>query len=319
MPSMSGDPHSSLGKGGNNDDESAGMDVNRMDSAALQDVIQYAGVDLKEESELFLRHHEQHHFLSLANQQPLGKDIRLRHDHWLNGARLKSLVSNAVLPQGVVDMNEDCLDLIAAALQRRLADVVTDLVAISRHRVDMGRAHFKIKIDNDPKRLTWLVDQYLAGEDERVKNGQGALGSSDALAMARAKMRKMEGASGGGKRGGEDAVVKTKLANVTAAVATGLQLKSWMTDPSIHHMDPSTNPNNNTNSPSGTQQATSEPHVVPPLHFSQAASMTPISDRELHTQYAARTVASKDLIYYMENDPHLRHSNILLSLYNTQT
>ncbi|PJF17294.1 Transcription initiation factor TFIID component TAF4 domain-containing protein [Paramicrosporidium saccamoebae] len=279
---------------GGEDDSAGGFDVNKLDSTALQDVIQYSGVDLKAEAEMLMKGHDS--FLSAVNV-PTGKDPRMHFDYYMNGARLKALVTAAVVPKGITDMNEDCLDMISLAVQRRLVNIISELVDISKNRCEWGRSRFKIRIDNDPKKQLWLVDQYLAGENERVKSGQGGLGSADSLALARAKMKRTE------KRAGEDVAVKTKLANVTAAVATGLQLKSWMTDPSALA------------APQPQHDASQEtgPTKIP-LHFSQAPSMTPIADRDMQNMFASRCVAVKDLIYYAENDPHLRKSNLLLTL-----
>lgn len=296
-------------------DDDGGFDVNKLDSSALQDVIQYSGVDLKAEAEMILRGSDAFlsSSLSAAPTAPVGKDPRVSFDYFCNGARLKALVSTAVLARGVADMNEDCLDMIALAVQRRLSQVVADLAAISRHRVDYGRARFKIKIDNDPKRQLWLVDQYLQIENEKVKVGQGSLGSADSLAVARAKLRRAE------KKSGEDVVVKTKLANVTAAVATGLQLKSWMTDASALAAAPLSDPSSAPAAAGGAAGAAPDAGGASsklPLHFAQVPSATPVSDRELQTQFATRTVTIKDLLYYAEHDPHLRHSTFLLSLYH---
>lgn len=274
-----------------------GFDVNRLDSAALQDVIQYSGVDLRAEAEMIMRGHES--FLSSVNV-PVGKDPRMHYESFLNGLRMKALISAAVMPRGITDMSEDCLDMLALAVQQRLLRVISELVDISKNRCEWGRAAFKIKIDNDPKKQLWLVDQTLAAENERVKSGQGGLGSADSLAIARAKLKRGE------RRPGEDVAVKTKLANVTAAVATGLQIKSWMTDPSaLAAPQP----------PDSTQPHDPAGPTKIPLHFSQAPSMTPITDRELQSQLAARYVSLKDFIYFAENDSHLRKSNLLLSLY----
>jgi hypothetical protein len=291
-PTEEGDSNAAGGE----EESAGGFDVNKLDSAALQDVIQYSGVDLKAEAEMIMRGHDS--FLSAVNI-PTGKDPRMHYEYYLNGARLKALVTASVVPKGITDMSEDCLDMIALAVQRRLVNVITELSGISKNRCEWGRSHFKIKIDNDSKKQLWLVDQYLTGENERVKSGQGGLGSADSLALARAKMKRTE------KRAGEDVAVKTKLANVTAAVATGLQLKSWMTDPSALAAP---QPVIDT-----VPQETGLAKV--PLHFSQAPSMTPISDRELQLQFSSRFISIRDFIYYAENDPRLRRSNLLLTLY----
>lgn len=317
---------------GDGDDTAGGFDVNRLDTAALQDVIQYSGVDLKAEAEMILRTHEASYPLANGGGATQGagayaREARLHHDYYFNSAPLRALISKIVCPRGITDMGEDCLDMIALAAARRLGNIVGQLAAISRERVDAGRARFKIKIENDPRRQMWLVEQYLRAEGQRVASGQGAsgtggAGSAEALARA-AKLRKAE------RRAGEDVAVKTKLANVTAAVATGLQLKSWMTDPaalaavlpessSVTAGASGTGEGDGGMSGTGGSTTAAGSSGAPTLHFGQAPSMTPTSDRELQAQFAARTITLADLIHLAEGDPHLRHSNILISLYNQQ-
>lgn len=288
------------------------VDVNKLDSAALQDVMQYSGVDLKAEAEMIYRSQDTISQTYLQSTIHTGRDARLNYDYFFNEQRLKTLVSQSVYPRGVTDLSEDCLEMIAMAVQQRLLKVISELAAISRHRCDVGRARFKIKVENDPKKQLWLVDQFHNQEGERWRNGKGSLTSSDSLAAARAKQKKVE------RRMGEDVAVKTKLANVTAAAATGLQMKSWMTDPSAY-ADPSAMvSSSNLADGAALGGGGDEGPTIIPLHFSQAPSMTPITDRELQAHYAQRTINIRDLIYFAENDPHLRRTAFLVSLYNNQ-
>lgn len=282
-------------------DDGEGFDVNKLDSSALQDVIQYAGIDLKAEQEMIARSYESASVT--GGNVPMGRDPRMHHIYYFSPMRLKSLISAAVRPKGITDMSEDCLDMIALATTRRLANLLTELSAISKNRIDQGRSRFKIKIENDPKRQIWLVEQFLIAENERSQL-RGSFGSGgDNMAM-RAKLKKVE------KRASEDVAVKTKLANITAAQAVGLQVKSWMTDPST--LAPHSQPADS----SSSTLMDSDSNARMPLHFSQAPTMTPTTDRELLAQFANRTITLKDLVALAESDPHLRHSSILLSLYS---
>lgn len=281
--------------------EETEVDVNKLDSSALQDVMQYSGVDLKAESEAIYRHHENHGYIQSGH---IGKDPRMAYDHLLNSMRLKALIQSAVSLKGITEVSEDCLELISQAVRQRIASAMVQLSKISNHRVGQGRSRFKIKIENDPKKQIWLLDQFAIQENERVKAGQGSLTTSEAMA-ARAKQKKVE------KRIGEDVAVKTKLANVTAAAATGLQLKSWMTDATISSHDISSPTYDGSSAPA--DEGSPHQNVI---HFSQAPSMTSLTDKELQNQYAHRTINLKDLIFFTENDPHLRRTPLLLSLYN---
>lgn len=286
-------------------------DVTKMDSASLQDVIQYSGIDLSAEAEMIQS--------DFATAMPAGgfaaQDVRLRPDFFLNPARLKAIVYMAARSRGLTSVNEDVFDLLALAVQRRLGNVISGMAEISKHRVDIKRSSFKIKVENDPKKQLWLLEKLLEEAEDRMQTGP----------EDKAAKGKKAGAAGTGEKskgtgGGEDVLVKARLANTTALAALGVQQKSWMTA-GIVGLQAATAATRNpetTPSDSADPNASGEPvePVKIPLHFSQAPSLTPATDRDLAAVIAQRRLTVKDLVFYCERDPHLARSKIMLTLYD---
>lgn len=367
--------------------EGGEVDVTKMDSASLQDVLQYSGVDLKAEADLILG--EQEAYLSTASNSfnlpsssaaananfgSMG-DQRLRAEYFFNLTRFRSLVVTAAMSRGINEVSESCVDLIAAALERRLANILCDLAAISRHRLDWDRLRFKIKIDNDPRKQLWLAEQIgirssmAQLEQQLFGSGSVASGVSNTAPSTSASITPASSAalyaSGGRsltpsilspgspastssvpapappakksagtgeKRQTEDGIIKTKLANVTAMAALGVQQKSWMSaasaspallkNPSLATTAPSSQSAQDgspgsldgSNSVSALSTNAGGANLKIPLHFSQAPSVTPIGDRDLAQQLSMRTLSIRDLLYFCENDPHLCRSSLLISL-----
>lgn len=343
------------------------FDVNR-----LEDVMQYTGVDLKAEDEIGLEQRNQihiNHHHSMSNAPISTTNTSLRYDSTFNGARMKALISASVLPKGITDMGEDCLDIIALALRRRLVQVIEDLVQASKHRVDHGRASWKIRIENDPRKQVWLLEQFSKRMDDSVRAGKGIYGpmmggpnpsthghygsllssrtaspppiktapyhgmSAAAIHQA-AKIAKTASTSTSTNTTTTTATssssntyhsaagldIKTKIANSTAAQATGLELKSWMTDPNILKAAAAAAASSSSNAVGrgGECGDSSFSANSSSSSFASAPSLTPINDRDLVNLLNNRSISLSDLIFVSENDPHLKGSTFLLSLYNHQ-
>lgn len=166
------------------------VDVTKMDTSSLQDVMQYSGVDLKAEAELLYREHD------MSNMVGGGfVDHRLKFDYFFNPFKFRAIVQHALQrhffsntlnttstsstnynlenqtklnkPLGIT---EEAVHLLGIAIQKRLIGILRRLTEISKHRVDYGRGRFKIKIENDPKKQLWLQEKLFiegVGEDKR--------------------------------------------------------------------------------------------------------------------------------------------------------
>lgn len=176
------------------------IDVTKMDTSSLQDVMQYSGVDLKVEAELLYRENSEINQISGS----LYVDHRLKFDYFFNPFKFRAIVQYALQRQffsstlnsnetasvaaattataanGKVNkplgISEEAVHLLGIAIQKRLIGIIRKLSEISRHRVDYGRGRFKIKIENDPKKQLWLQEKLFiegVGEDKRRPGGTG--------------------------------------------------------------------------------------------------------------------------------------------------
>lgn len=173
------------------------VDVTKMDTSSLQDVMQYSGVDLKAEAELLYRENTDINQISGS----LYVDHRLKFDYFFNPFKFRAIVQHALQRQffsstlnnnGTTTSNdrndsskvvnkplgisEEAVHLLGIAIQKRLIGIIRKLSEISRHRVDYGRGRFKIKIENDPKKQLWLQEKLFiegVGEEKRRPSSSG--------------------------------------------------------------------------------------------------------------------------------------------------
>lgn len=331
----------------------AEVDVSKMDSSSLQDVIQYSGVDLKAEAEALYREHEAAH---LMNQTYV--DHRLKVDYFFNPMKMRAILqsrlqrhylqtrsdaslaasssssgqSAAPKPLG---LSEDALQLLGLALQKRLIGIIRRLSEVSKHRVDFGRGKFKIKIENDPKKQLWLLEKLFI---EGVAEGANAkapenttIASVPSMQTVKANAASVSGSGNVKEKEStakeaaqpkpEDLSIKTKLANVTAMAALGIRQKSWMSGaaaaaPEMKAEGTSAAKESKDQDTMDVSGKSDDAETAHPLSaFYSLPSVTPLSDTDLRSVYQNRICSVVDLITCMEADPHLCRSKLLAVLY----
>lgn len=244
--------------------DDGGVDVTRMDTASLQDVIQYSGIDLKEEAENILRGHEgmfmQSSFGANASNSVLTEDLRSTYDYYLNMAHLKERISRHCKRHNIRAFHDDCMYIVAFAMKERLSRIIEAAHAVSKHRTEYHRLRFKIKVENDPLKQVWVLQKHLKDlyptkelsasstplgqqqqqpqqqQPQQIPSSPAALSPIDPFDSRGAKkMKKAPNAAATASKTAstqskdrEDVAIKTKLANVTANLALGIQQKSWM-------------------------------------------------------------------------------------------
>ena len=109
----------------------------------LDDVIQYAGVDLKEEQE-FITHEDEVFGDSDANRE----DIHSVMDSFLNIDYFVDFVRRILMSRGM-KISDDAYYTIFIVLKRRMTDFIDRLIEVSKIRIDKERTGFNIDIIND--------------------------------------------------------------------------------------------------------------------------------------------------------------------------
>lgn len=187
----------------------------------------------------------------------------------------------------------------------------------SLHRVDAIRQRFQIKVENDTRKQLWVLENQLQDSasspssepkqtSAEASNKPLEMPSSTSSASSEPKSKKPKKTKPVPSER-EDVAVKTKLANVTALAALGIQQKSWMTSQPL--------PSSFSSSGLIGGSSMGMDSVGGDKKTKWTSPYAGNSDKDFATKIANRTVNLQDLIFVMENDRHLSKSNILLQQY----
>ncbi|KAF7684099.1 Transcription initiation factor TFIID subunit 4 [Astathelohania contejeani] len=177
----------------------------------LHDIIQYAGVDLKEEADNIVK----------DNVERIGHVYRYEEDR---AARLDSLLNVDLFVEYVnrlsymrgIKVSNECYEALFKGLRRKLLDLLDRMNQASRIRVDALRSEFVIKVCNDTKRQLWVLEEAEKKAMEKLK-----IKRSDGEDEQKKKIRKTI-------QEREDLIIKKRMSNSVALAALGIQQKSWM-------------------------------------------------------------------------------------------
>lgn len=223
-----------------------------LDTSALQDVMQYAGVDLKEESEMIIRQAESssrssHH----SHPSEHYTDETRKQDFVSPLATLQSLVRTLVKASGLNNVDSDVELYLAMALQERTRQVLEQAIRASKARMEVARDSWELElVDGESayapsggrsrvgavkRSLVWLERLEKHKEIELAKEWGMSLSEEGRMALEEiaAETAPADGdddEQGGGKskkikRNAEDdrdeMAVRTRLANAVALRAAG--------------------------------------------------------------------------------------------------
>ncbi|EOB12559.1 hypothetical protein NBO_415g0004 [Nosema bombycis CQ1] len=177
----------------------------------LQDILQYSGVDLKEEADQIVK--ETEHNVGYYSYDD--EDVNNQMYSLLNVKLFKEYVQKLGKTRGVF-ISEDSFLLLFFILKRKLLDLVDKLEQASKVRTEYGLNEFVIKINNDLTRQLWCLEQIEKAELEKLM-----INRDEDENKKKIKKNIHER---------EDLVVKKKMSNTIAMAALGTKQKSWMTD-----------------------------------------------------------------------------------------
>ena len=309
----------------------------KLDGAALQDVLRYSNIDLKAESELILGSSAASKHVPTSITHPSVLDVRSKPTHYCNASRLRYIVTKMASrtnPSLIKSVDEDAMMMIAAALQRRMSDILTSCIEYSRHRVDRGRANWKIKIVNDPRKQIGILEQVIRAEEKKLdKEGRqrGEEGGGEAmnskmdveqrtstLEQRPPPQKKARPTPAAPILSTESTSIKAKMANSAVMAAVGLKRKEWMTSTPSSVITGGSGGSSVTGGhvSMDTETVTSTPILEPSISFSTAPSTTFLTDSQLYAAFVSRTINARDLGAVVESDPKLAKSHISLLLYD---
>ncbi|ORZ19311.1 transcription initiation factor TFIID component TAF4 family-domain-containing protein [Absidia repens] len=104
---------------------------NRIDYDAITDVMGYAGVDLKEEVEHFMKDGG-----DTVGGIPVDGVDRSKSQDFMNGRLLQQVVTKLAKPLAINHVDPDVVAYLSLATQDRLRGLVADMVKASKHRIE---------------------------------------------------------------------------------------------------------------------------------------------------------------------------------------
>ncbi|WUR02829.1 transcription initiation factor TFIID subunit 4 (TAF4) [Vairimorpha necatrix] len=170
----------------------------------IDDILQYSGVDLKEENEKIMEYN-----LSYANDDSEDPEGQLHS--LLNVKLFKEYVQRLAKNRKLL-VSEDVYSLLFLILKRKLIEFTDKMDEMSKIRVDYSLLNKNLQIKNDLARQLWCLEQIEKSELEKLNLKQNE--------DKKTKKKNIQ------ER--EDLVVKKKLSNTVAMQALGVQQKSWM-------------------------------------------------------------------------------------------
>ncbi|KAM0676778.1 hypothetical protein BDAP_002690 [Binucleata daphniae] len=185
---------------------------NEIKTDQLHDIIQYSGVDLKEEQEKINKETD-HYFETDINEENFElDDYHNSIDSLLNPQLFYDFVNRIVVSRGM-QISDDAYHAVFMVLKRKLLDFFEKLVTASKIRVDISRNEYQILIENDIRRQLWCLEQNEQKEMEKLKF------KKDDEQKKKLKRTVQER---------EDLLIKKRMSNTVALAALGIKQKSWM-------------------------------------------------------------------------------------------
>lgn len=175
----------------------------------LQDIIEYAGVNLKEEQEQI--HDSEENFDE--------DEIEDNQNSLTSLFDIKSIIDfvNCIARKKKLNVNDNTYHALFLSLKRKLTEIIEKMSHASELRVDLNKKKNSIKIENDVKRQLWVLEELEKKRLQKLLSKNGKLKEEKKKALVER----------------EDILVKKRLSNTVALAALGIQNKSWMSPQEI--------------------------------------------------------------------------------------
>ncbi|KAL6632704.1 transcription initiation factor TFIID component TAF4 family-domain-containing protein [Neocallimastix sp. 'constans'] len=234
----------------NNTSKTHEIDVTKLDSESLGDVMKYVGVDLKEETDNILRDNE---ILNMQQQQINQTDDRSKAQSFLSVPFLSKMVEEITSKNDITKVEPDYYNCLALAAQERIRNLVEQMILASKHRVGLlhdffmeeskakkakvgeDTYEFSVVVKDDVRKALQLIERHERDKERRERQrrgeeeeGRGDGKDGDGKGTSKRKKNKTV------KNKDVPDAVKQRITNETALRAAGGSGKkySWMTQSS---------------------------------------------------------------------------------------
>lgn len=177
----------------------------------LQDIIEYAGVNLKEEQENFGKENA-----LIDNSEILDEDKKNSIDYLFDIPMIVQFV-NLIANKKKLQVDDNVYHALFLSLKRKLTEILEKMTEACELRVDFYENKNTTKIENDIKRQLWVLEEVEKKEMEKLLCKKK--GDDEDEQKKRQKKSLQER---------EDILIKKRLSNNVALAALGIQKKSWM-------------------------------------------------------------------------------------------
>ncbi|KAI8384521.1 transcription initiation factor TFIID component TAF4 family-domain-containing protein [Radiomyces spectabilis] len=211
---------------------SGGPSSDRIDYETLTDVMGYAGVDLKEEVEHFLKDGD-----AIGGVLPDGID-RSKMQDFMNTDMLRDIVLRHAKTVAISKVDSDFISYLALATQDRIRTLIEQMITASRHRVrtqsfkppptdDNDQPVYKIVVEKDVKRQLLAVERAEREKELKRRSSSDTTSVSDKNddSAKDSKSRRLALKEANEK---DELQARNKNTNDTALMSAGGVRKSWM-------------------------------------------------------------------------------------------
>ncbi|ELA48222.1 hypothetical protein VCUG_00263 [Vavraia culicis subsp. floridensis] len=177
----------------------------------LQDIIEYAGVNLKEEQENIGRE-------NMVDQElEINEEDRRNSLEYLFDVEIFVQYANFIARKRGMEVDDSAYHALFLALKRKLTEIIEKMVKACEFRVDYIKSEAVTKIENDIRRQLWVLEEQERKEIDKTLCKKGV----DDEDSQKKKLKK-------NVQEREDLIIKKRLSNTVALAALGIQRKSWM-------------------------------------------------------------------------------------------
>lgn len=173
----------------------------------IEDIMQYSGVDLKEEADNIMKEAENNvHF----NQYDNREDKNSKIETLFNPVLFQDFVVR-VAEHKQTNITPEGLYLVFQVMKRKIIDFVERLDVVSKMRVESGLKDYNFKIENEVSKQLWYLNEMEKSLEDRLMVKKEDDSKKKKVVQER-----------------EDLIIKKKQSSSVAMAAMGIEQKSWM-------------------------------------------------------------------------------------------
>lgn len=176
----------------------------------IEDIMQYSGIDLKEEAENIVKDAEYH--VSMSTYDDVDKNGQM--DSLFNVAAFRNFLGRICGARGM-KITEEGMKLLFQVVKRKILDFVDKMDEACQIRTETGLSDFSFQIDNEVAKQLWYLNELEKAKMEKLVIKKDEDQKKKKIVQER-----------------EDLLVKKKQSNTVAMAAMGVKRRAWMSSDS---------------------------------------------------------------------------------------